>query len=425
MNTLSNDPTETAAVLHGILAGPIAPTVSQRAAMDIPALVIGHQVDRIHPFHDAEQLARRLPRGQLVQANSVLELRVHPERLTERDRHLPRPASGTTRPAPTARWAEAPRRPSPAGRPPGAHSSKSGRRFRFRSDSCRLAARRRSLAPREGRVGRRAFSTWRASAIRWRKRSTASWRLRTCERSSSTTTRSSGPEALEQAGPLTGPERGGAADVEAQLHPRVDLVGVLAAGTAARAEPDLQLGDRDGQRRAHPHHSVGPAGRAHGPSTTVLWSDWLTGVAHRERRSAGSYTRPMAEPATSARPTRRRRLRRSGGAGHRLVVGDRGGHRPPVRLAGATVVINSSTSVAAGEALAGRAARRQLRPGRHLGRGPGPAPDRRGGAPPRRGSTSWSTTPAPPRSSPTTTSRRPPPRCGAASSTSTSSAPGR
>ena len=50
--------------------------------MDIPALVIGHQVDRIHPFHDAEQLARRLPRGQLVQANSVLELRVHPERLT-------------------------------------------------------------------------------------------------------------------------------------------------------------------------------------------------------------------------------------------------------------------------------------------------------------------------------------------------------
>lgn len=82
MNTLSNDPTETAAVLHGILAGPIAPTVGQRAAMDIPALVIGHQVDRIHPFHDAEQLARRLPRGELVQANSVLELRVHPERLT-------------------------------------------------------------------------------------------------------------------------------------------------------------------------------------------------------------------------------------------------------------------------------------------------------------------------------------------------------
>jgi pimeloyl-ACP methyl ester carboxylesterase len=83
MNSLSNDPVETAAVLHGILAGPIAPTVDQRSAMEMPALVIGHQVDRIHPFHDAEQLARRLPSGQLVQANSVLELRVHPERLTD------------------------------------------------------------------------------------------------------------------------------------------------------------------------------------------------------------------------------------------------------------------------------------------------------------------------------------------------------
>jgi pimeloyl-ACP methyl ester carboxylesterase len=82
MNTLSNDPAETAAVLHGILAGPIAPTVDQRAAMDIPALVIGHRVDRIHPFHDAEQLARRLPNGRLIQAQSLIELRVHPERLT-------------------------------------------------------------------------------------------------------------------------------------------------------------------------------------------------------------------------------------------------------------------------------------------------------------------------------------------------------
>ena len=83
MNMFSAEPRETAAVLHGILAGPIAPTVDQRAAMDIPALVIGHKVDHVHPFHDAQQLARRLPQGQLIQANSVLELRVHPERLTE------------------------------------------------------------------------------------------------------------------------------------------------------------------------------------------------------------------------------------------------------------------------------------------------------------------------------------------------------
>ncbi|HEY4927640.1 MAG TPA: alpha/beta hydrolase [Acidimicrobiales bacterium] len=83
MNMLSAEPRETAAVLHGILAGPIAPTVDQRAAMEMPALVIGHKVDHVHPFHDAEQLARRLPQGELIQANSVLELRVHPERLTD------------------------------------------------------------------------------------------------------------------------------------------------------------------------------------------------------------------------------------------------------------------------------------------------------------------------------------------------------
>ena len=82
LNVCSSDPEEVAAVLHGLLAGPIAPTVDQRQAMDIPALVIGHRVDRLHPFHDAEQLARRLPRARLVESSSVLELRLHPERLT-------------------------------------------------------------------------------------------------------------------------------------------------------------------------------------------------------------------------------------------------------------------------------------------------------------------------------------------------------
>ncbi len=58
--------------------------VGERADMTIPALVIGHEVDRVHPFHDAEQLARRLPDGRLIKANSVLELRVNPGRLTDR-----------------------------------------------------------------------------------------------------------------------------------------------------------------------------------------------------------------------------------------------------------------------------------------------------------------------------------------------------
>jgi pimeloyl-ACP methyl ester carboxylesterase len=82
MNTLSNDPVEIAAVLHGVLAGPITPTVDERAAMTMPTLVIGHGSDRIHPFHDAERLALRMPNARLVRANSLFELRVRPERLT-------------------------------------------------------------------------------------------------------------------------------------------------------------------------------------------------------------------------------------------------------------------------------------------------------------------------------------------------------
>jgi pimeloyl-ACP methyl ester carboxylesterase len=82
MNTLSNDPVEIAAVLHGVLTGPIAPTVEERDNMHVPALVIGHRSDRIHPFHDAEQLADRLPDARLLQATSVLELRLRPDRLT-------------------------------------------------------------------------------------------------------------------------------------------------------------------------------------------------------------------------------------------------------------------------------------------------------------------------------------------------------
>jgi pimeloyl-ACP methyl ester carboxylesterase len=82
MNTLSNEPTETAAVLHGVLAGPITPTVDEREAMGMPTLVIGHGADRIHALHDAEQLAHRMPNARLVRAHSVLELRVRPERLT-------------------------------------------------------------------------------------------------------------------------------------------------------------------------------------------------------------------------------------------------------------------------------------------------------------------------------------------------------
>ena len=48
-----------------------------------PTLVIGHRRDPIHPLTDAGMLADELPNGRLLQANSFVELRLTPDRLTD------------------------------------------------------------------------------------------------------------------------------------------------------------------------------------------------------------------------------------------------------------------------------------------------------------------------------------------------------
>jgi pimeloyl-ACP methyl ester carboxylesterase len=86
---LASPPEVTAAVLHGILVGPTVPTVDERRRIEVPALVLGHRADLIHPFSDADALARQIPRARLVEADSVIELRWRPERLlVEIDRFL-------------------------------------------------------------------------------------------------------------------------------------------------------------------------------------------------------------------------------------------------------------------------------------------------------------------------------------------------
>jgi hypothetical protein len=47
-----------------------------------PTLVIGHYRDPVHPFSDSDMLVRELPNASLVEASSILELRLTPERLT-------------------------------------------------------------------------------------------------------------------------------------------------------------------------------------------------------------------------------------------------------------------------------------------------------------------------------------------------------
>jgi len=83
LNAASLPPDQMAAVLHGVLLGPVSPTYRQRVAITAPTIVIGHGADLIHPFSDAEAVVRQLPNARLVRATSILELRVRPARLTE------------------------------------------------------------------------------------------------------------------------------------------------------------------------------------------------------------------------------------------------------------------------------------------------------------------------------------------------------
>ena len=82
LDWVSQDPKPSASVLQGLFYGRVAPPRGARAEMTQNTLVIGHYRDPIHPFSDSDMLVRELPNARLVQASSVLELRLTPERLT-------------------------------------------------------------------------------------------------------------------------------------------------------------------------------------------------------------------------------------------------------------------------------------------------------------------------------------------------------
>ena len=74
-------PEASEAVLEGLLFGRTAPPREERELIGVPALVIGHPADPLHPFTDSDMLVGELPRGRLVNAESILEWRVNPGRL--------------------------------------------------------------------------------------------------------------------------------------------------------------------------------------------------------------------------------------------------------------------------------------------------------------------------------------------------------
>ena len=81
LDTMRQDPGPSGALLQGLFFGRTAPHREERRTFTAPALVIGHRRDPVHPFSDAGMLSRELPNGRLVQASSILEMRLRPDRL--------------------------------------------------------------------------------------------------------------------------------------------------------------------------------------------------------------------------------------------------------------------------------------------------------------------------------------------------------
>jgi pimeloyl-ACP methyl ester carboxylesterase len=82
LDWVSQEPGPSAALLQGLFFGRSAPPREERKTFEAPAIVIGHSRDGIHPFSDAQMLADELPHGSLIEANSMFELRLKPQRLT-------------------------------------------------------------------------------------------------------------------------------------------------------------------------------------------------------------------------------------------------------------------------------------------------------------------------------------------------------
>ncbi len=55
--------------------------IEERRALRHPTLVIGHPSDPIHPFSDADRIARELVNARLIAASSIAEWRVRPAKL--------------------------------------------------------------------------------------------------------------------------------------------------------------------------------------------------------------------------------------------------------------------------------------------------------------------------------------------------------
>jgi pimeloyl-ACP methyl ester carboxylesterase len=83
LDLLRQEPEPSSAVLEGLFLGRAAPHHDERVKLGQPTLVIGHHADPLHPFSDSGMLCEELPNAKLIEANSILEWRLSPQRLDD------------------------------------------------------------------------------------------------------------------------------------------------------------------------------------------------------------------------------------------------------------------------------------------------------------------------------------------------------
>ncbi len=82
VDLVRQDPAPSGALMQGLFFGRIAPPREERRTFTMPTLIIGHRADPVHPFSDSGALHDELPNSRLIEASSILELRLTPKRLT-------------------------------------------------------------------------------------------------------------------------------------------------------------------------------------------------------------------------------------------------------------------------------------------------------------------------------------------------------
>jgi pimeloyl-ACP methyl ester carboxylesterase len=83
LDLVRQEPGPGGALLQGLFFGRVAPHRTERHTFETPTLVLGHRRDPIHPFSDAGMLVAEMPNARLLEADSLVELRLRPERLTD------------------------------------------------------------------------------------------------------------------------------------------------------------------------------------------------------------------------------------------------------------------------------------------------------------------------------------------------------